>query len=84
MRGRRPRDAFLREDGLDRRHRGAARCGGAVRARGRGGGRGRGEATEADPAAALAAFEAWFAGTRGGPFLALMEREIVELPLVEV
>ena len=39
---------------------------------------------EADPAAALAAFEAWYAEARGGPFLALMEREVVELPLVEV
>ncbi|HRO12611.1 hypothetical protein [Amaricoccus sp.] len=38
----------------------------------------------ADPAAALAAFEAWYAAARGGPFLALMEREVVELPLVEV
>jgi hypothetical protein len=34
-------------------------------------------------AAALAAFEAWY-GERGTPFLALMEREIPELPLVEV
>ena len=42
------------------------------------------EGTEADPAAALAAFEAWYAAERGGPFLALMEREVVELPLVEV
>ena len=39
---------------------------------------------EADPAAALAAFEAWYAETRQVPFLALMEREVVELPLVEV
>jgi hypothetical protein len=39
---------------------------------------------EADPAAALAAFEAWYAETRQAPFLALMEREVVELPLVEV
>jgi hypothetical protein len=39
---------------------------------------------EADPAAALAAFEAWYAEARQAPFLALMEREVVELPLVEV
>ena len=38
----------------------------------------------ADPAAALADFEAWYAAERGVPFLALMEREIVELPLVEI
>ena len=38
----------------------------------------------ADPAAALVAFEAWYAETRQVPFLALMEREVVELPLVEV
>ncbi len=44
----------------------------------------REEAPEGDPAAALAAFEAWYAAERGGPFLALMERETVELPLVEV
>ncbi len=37
-----------------------------------------------DPSAALAAFEAWYAEDRGRPFLALMEREIVDLPLVEV
>jgi hypothetical protein len=37
----------------------------------------------ADVPAALAAFEAWY-GERGTPFLALMEREIPELPLVEV
>jgi hypothetical protein len=36
-----------------------------------------------EAAAALADFEAWYAG-RGTPFLALMEREIPELPLVEV
>ncbi len=42
---------------------------------------------EGDPEAvarAFADFEAWYAAERGGPFLALMEREIVELPLVEV
>jgi hypothetical protein len=38
----------------------------------------------ADPAAALADFEAWYAAERGTPFLALMEREVVELPLVEI
>ena len=44
----------------------------------------RPEAEEGGPAAAaLAAFEAWY-GERGTPFLALMEREIPELPLVEV
>lgn len=35
-------------------------------------------------ARALAAFEEWFAGARNGAFLTVMEREIVELPLVEV
>lgn len=39
---------------------------------------------DADPAAALAEFEAWYAAERGAPFLALMEREVVELPLVEI
>jgi hypothetical protein len=38
----------------------------------------------ADPEAALADFEAWYAAERGAAFLALMEREIVELPLVEI
>ncbi len=33
---------------------------------------------------ALATFEAWYAETRSAPFLSLMERDIVELPLVEV
>ena len=33
---------------------------------------------------ALAAFEGWFEETRNTAFLNLMEREIVELPLVEV
>ncbi|MGX9393750.1 hypothetical protein ACWX0K_13825 [Nitrobacteraceae bacterium UC4446_H13] len=40
----------------------------------------------ADPASIiekLRAFEAWFAEHRNGPFLSIMEREIVELPLVE-
>ena len=45
---------------------------------------GRGEPARPTPAAALAAFEAWYAAERGVPFLALMEREVVELPLVEV
>lgn len=31
----------------------------------------------------LRAFEAWFGEARNGPFLSVMEREIVELPLVE-
>ncbi len=35
-------------------------------------------------AAALAEFERWFAEARDTPFLSLMEREPVELPLVEV
>lgn len=34
--------------------------------------------------AALAEFEAWHQRDRGAPFLALMEREIPNLPLVEV
>jgi hypothetical protein len=38
----------------------------------------------ADPAAALAGFEAWYAEARGAPFLALMDREPLDLPLVEV
>lgn len=41
---------------------------------------------DAEPAAIiekLRAFEAWFADNRNGPFLSIMEREIVELPLVE-
>jgi len=33
---------------------------------------------------ALADFEHWFANTRNSPFLTVMEREVVELPLVEV
>lgn len=40
--------------------------------------------SETDVAAALARFEDWYAAERGAPFLALMERETVELPLVEV
>jgi hypothetical protein len=35
-------------------------------------------------AAALTTFEQWFAAARDMPFLSLMEREPVELPLVEV
>ncbi len=45
---------------------------------------GREGGDETDPGAALAEFEGWFAAERGAPFLGLMEREIVELPLVEV
>lgn len=37
-----------------------------------------------DAGAALAAFEAWYEDARGGAFLGLMEREVLELPLVEV
>jgi hypothetical protein len=33
---------------------------------------------------ALADFEQWFASSRNSPFLTVMEREVVELPLVEV
>jgi len=33
---------------------------------------------------ALTAFEQWFAASRNGPFLSVMEREVVELPLVEI
>src|SRR5690606_29298172 len=33
---------------------------------------------------AMAAFETWFAESRNTAFLNLMEREVVELPLVEV
>ncbi|MGN6462722.1 MAG: hypothetical protein ACTHLY_16160 [Pseudolabrys sp.] len=32
----------------------------------------------------LTAFERWFAESRDGPFLSVMEREVVELPLVEI
>jgi len=46
---------------------------------------GNGDAADGDALAReLAAFEQWFAGVRNTPFLAVMEREIVELPLVEV
>jgi hypothetical protein len=44
------------------------------------------EAPETDSSAIierLRAFEAWFVEHRNGPFLSIMEREIVELPLVE-
>ena len=44
----------------------------------------RPEPEPADVPAAWTGFEDWYADARGGPFLALMEREIVELPLVEV
>lgn len=43
-----------------------------------------GEDAGGDPAAALAGFEAWYAEARGMPFLALMEHETLDLPLVEV
>jgi hypothetical protein len=33
---------------------------------------------------ALTDFEQWFANSRNSPFLTVMEREVVELPLVEV
>ncbi|HWM81081.1 MAG TPA: hypothetical protein VNQ56_03375 [Pseudolabrys sp.] len=33
---------------------------------------------------ALADFEQWFSNSRNSPFLTVMEREVVELPLVEV
>jgi hypothetical protein len=45
------------------------------------------DATAADPGEMLRAleeFEAWFAAHRNGPFLTLFEREVLELPLVEV
>lgn len=32
----------------------------------------------------LAAFEAWFGQSREAPFLSLMQKEVLELPLVEV
>jgi hypothetical protein len=32
----------------------------------------------------LAAFEQWFERNRNAPFLSLMDREVLELPLVEV
>ncbi len=47
----------------------------------------RAEEGQRDQAAltrALAAFEDWFAQSRQGPFLSVMEREVVELPLVEI
>lgn len=44
-----------------------------------------GETDEQPPVSdALAAFEKWYAESRNTAFLNLMEREIVELPLVEV
>lgn len=39
---------------------------------------------DADPVAEFEAFEAWYREARGNEFLNLMEREVVELPLVEV
>lgn len=47
----------------------------------------RAEEGQRDQAAltrALTAFEDWFAQSRQGPFLSVMEREVVELPLVEI
>lgn len=38
---------------------------------------------EADPAAAMAAFEGWYAETLGSPFLALFDQEPIEAPVVE-
>jgi streptogramin lyase len=38
---------------------------------------------EANVAAAFADFEEWYASARGGPFLALLDREMPERPLVE-
>lgn len=46
-------------------------------------GTGKEGAAPASPAEQLAAFEAWYRADRGGEFLALMEVEVVELPLVE-
>ena len=44
----------------------------------------RPEAETSQVPAEWAAFEEWYAAERGRPFLTLMEREIVELPLVEI
>jgi hypothetical protein len=52
-------------------------CWGACRAE-------EGAADTAAIASALAAFEAWFGSAGNGSVLTLMEREVVELPLVEV
>jgi hypothetical protein len=42
------------------------------------------DGTAKDVAGAIQAFEEWYRARRQSPFLALMERETVELPLVEV
>lgn len=42
------------------------------------------DAVDADPGEDLAAFERWYEEERGRPFPTLMEREVAELPLVEV
>lgn len=44
----------------------------------------RPEAEASEVPEVWAAFEDWYAAERGRPFLTLMEREIVELPLVEI
>lgn len=44
----------------------------------------REEGDAADVIAEFDRFQAWFSAERGGVFLELMEREVVELPLVEV
>jgi hypothetical protein len=42
-----------------------------------------GEANPSDVQNQLSEFERWFGEARNGPFLSVLEREIVELPLVE-
>ena len=44
----------------------------------------KGEAEPAEIGNRLNEFERWFGKARNGPFLSVLEREIVELPLVEV
>jgi hypothetical protein len=43
-----------------------------------------GEAEKPEIGGQLDSFERWFGKARNGPFLSVLEREIVELPLVEI
>jgi len=42
------------------------------------------EAEKPEIGGQLDSFERWFGKARNGPFLSVLEREIVELPLVEI
>lgn len=46
--------------------------------------RAEGEADQPEIGGKLDNFERWFGQARNGPFLSVLEREIVELPLVEI